>query len=281
MFFHIINHFSPPGVGPHLEASTVFSASLAIRSPLVATVLVVDGSAHENPALAAALRGIGAEYCHAGRALAFAEGFNFGIAHSDQPWTILCANDIYPAIEVFEQVWAAAKQGLDPAIGCVIPFLSYADLEFQEAWELAPLAPCTVPLMTLNFNAFPTDYLRSIGGVPTEFSGAYNDVMMAFRIKQDGRRILMAQACCLHMTRLTLDSGTTMVDFEADFEHFAKSHPDLYLQEGYWDLDLAKFVTSRLPRFLAHLLRYVPKSRRRTWARRFLWSLPRLEKRIN
>ena len=124
MFFHIINHFTPPGAGPHLDASTVLSASLAIRSPLVASVLVVDGSAQANPALAAALCGISAEYCHAGRALAFAEGYNFGIARSDQPWTILSANDIYPAGDVFEAVWEASGKGADPSVGCVIPFLT-------------------------------------------------------------------------------------------------------------------------------------------------------------
>ena len=83
--------------------------------------------------------------------------------------------------------------------------------------------------MTLNFNAFPTDYLHEIGGVPIEFSGGFNDFMMAWRIRQDGRRIVIAPARCLHMARLTLASGTTMVNFDADYERFERDHGDIYL----------------------------------------------------
>lgn len=270
MFFHVINHFQPEGAGPHIEASTLFSASLAVRSPLVAKVLVVDGSRHENPALAAALRAFGADYHHAGRSLGFAEGYNLGLSRSDQPWTILCANDIYPSLDIFRALHDASGKGLDSTVGCVVTYLTRSDLGLQAAWDLAGAAPVDIPLMTLNINAFPTEYLRSIGGVPQEFSGAYNDVMMSYRIKQDGRRILLAPVQCMHFGSLTLDTGPSSVDFDTDCAHMPKAYPQLYQEGGIWELDIGQFANSRLLKLMAKAIWLLPVNRRAKAAERAL-----------
>lgn len=276
MFFHVINHFQPEGAGPHVDASTVLCASLALRSPLVAKVLVVDGSSQANPALAATLRAAGAEYHHAGRMLTFAEGYNIGIARSDQPWTILCANDIYPSPETFAALYAASDKGRDETVGCVVPFLTGCDLGIQKAWDLAPAAAVDIPLMTLNINAFPTAYLRKIGGVSQEFSGAYNDVMMAYRIRQDGRRIVLAPSLCVHFGSLTLETGPSSVDFTTDFAHMPKAYPELYQEGGIWDLDLGKFANSRFLRLASRVIWFLPAKWRARAAERALRTGVRL-----
>lgn len=262
MFFHIINHFLPKGAGAYLNASTVFSASLAARSPFVAKVLVVDGSEEANPALEAALKEVGAEYAHAGHSLSFAEGYNFGIAKSDQPWTILSANDIYPHPSVFEVLQKLSLQKNDPSIGCVIPFLTSSDSDFECQHYLMRVAPMNVPIMTLNFNAFPTDYLRSIGGVTTDFSGAYNDALISHRIASDKKRIVLAPVLCWHHGTLTSSAGPSLIDFGKDFARFPEVHPELRQPGGFWGLDLGQFVQSMPLKIWMKMVWLMPKESR-------------------
>lgn len=265
MFFFVINHFNPKDGPAHLGASTVFSAALAAAAPEVKTVLVVDGSSEPDPVLAARLREVGAQYAHVGRSLRFAEGYNYGLAQSNQPWTILSASDVYASQTIFSTLMEHCPA--DPSasdIGCIIPRLTVSDLPLQQAGRRQYRRVLKVPLMTLNFNVFPTDYLRRVGGVPEEFSGNYNDVILSKRIYDDERSILLIPDRCFHYGSLTLASGKSNVRADADLKRFITSYPELSDPGSLWELDLSKFTKSPMLRLLAKLSRIVP-ARRRDW----------------
>ena len=262
MFFHVIQHFSPPGAGAHVCASTLFGAALACQSDKVAKVLVVDGSKVSDPIFAARVRELGAEYLHDGRELTFAQGYNLGLAQSDRAWTILSASDIYPSLELFEVLAGLCSDPPDPRIGCVIPRLNRVDLALQESGRDHTGRRIALPLMTLNLNAFPTDYLRLIGGIPEMLSGNYNDVLLAHRIAQDDREILLAPVDCLHFGSLTLKSGTSNVSYERDLALFSSQFSDLHRQGDYWHVDLAQFTRDRRLRLLSKVVGLLPAKRR-------------------
>ena len=274
MFYLVINHFEPAQAEAHLQASTLFSAALAVRAAEVATVLVVDGSERPNEELRDRLAQIGARYHHSGERLGFAQGYNAGLALSDQPWTILCASDVYASLTLFPRL-AAFCQASGPQIGCVIPRLSFSDLPLQMDW-VKMRRPVTVPLMTLNFNAFPTEYLRSIGGVPDEFTGNYNDVLLCDRIRADGRKIVMLPERCVHYGSLTIGSSATSVSQQRDRDRLIRTHPEMFDEHGFWHLDLRRFADSRALRMVLTLTtRLYPKRWRRPLSERAMRYLTR------
>ena len=262
MFFHVVQHYSPPGAGSHVCASTLFSTALARQSDKVATVLVVDGSEASDPTFAERVRELGAQYLHGGRRLTFAEGYNLGLAQSDQPWTILSASDIYPSPEVFEVLAGLCCDPPGTQTGCIVPRLSRADLGLQESGRDHTGARIELPLMTLNLNAFPTDYLRAIGGIPETFSGNYNDVLLARRMACDSRAIILAPVDCLHFGSLTLRTGASHVSYEHDLARFATEFPELYREGDYWHVRLEKFTRQRRLKLLSLTARLFPKDRR-------------------
>ncbi|WP_380784372.1 glycosyltransferase family 2 protein [Sphingomonas sp. R86520] len=262
-FFVVINHYQGAKPPAYLVQSTLFSASLAIAATSVGAVVVVDGSAEPNGKLKTALAELGIGYYHAGRRLSFAEGYNSGLALSDRPWTIFCASDIYPSATVFSALDGFCADA-GPEVGCVVPLLSAGDLNLQRVGGTFRKA-IQVPLMTLNFNAFPTDYLNAIGGVPEEFKGNYNDVVLTRRMQLDKRSIWQIPARCVHFGSLTLNSGGSTVSFTGDAEKFRSTYPELYRAGGLWDLRVEAFSRSFVFRAIASVSRLVP--------RRFRWSV--------
>ena len=184
LFFVVINHYATPGAPAFLAASTIFSAALSVGQAGVTRVLVVDGSAAPDPELRRGLAAVGADYLHEGRRLGFSEGYNAGLARSDQPWTILCASDVYPSLTFYDYLARFCLTPQAQAAGCLVPQLSFSDLAVQAYSRIK--APIAIPLMTLNCNVFDTAYLRALGGVPQEFNGYYNDVVLARRHVRGG-----------------------------------------------------------------------------------------------
>lgn len=262
MFYYVINHYRPKEGGRHLAASTFFAATLAVSARQVASVAVIDGSETEDPELRLALDACGVHYRHCGRPLSFAEGYNLGLSLSDQPWTILSASDIYPSqalFDVFSQLCLSPNAG---DIGCVVPQLNHVDLDLQAIRRGKLRKAVDLPLMTLNLNAFPTDYLREIGGVHAGFSGNYNDVVLSHRIFTDRRRIVLAPVPCIHYGSLTLKSGASNVSAHNDKARFATEFPDLFLAGGVFDLDFGKFTRLWRLRLLAMLVKLLPRAMR-------------------
>lgn len=255
-YFFVINHFRPRDGSSYIAASTLLSAALASNARQVNTVLVVDGSEQPDPDLERSLARVGARYLHAGRRLSFAEGYNLGLAQSDERWTILCASDVYPSLTIFDTLDTYLGDNNQHSIGCVIPMLSSSDLPIQQS-RTKRLRPTEVPLMTLNFNMFETDYLRSIGGIPERFSGNYNDVALCATLQRDGRPIIMVPDRCIHYGSMTLASGGSNVSWERDKKEFSIAFPELFRAGGLWQLDLRRFTTNPILRAVvsaAHIL---------------------------
>lgn len=272
-FFVVINHYAGANAPAYLAQSTLFSASLSMAAESVGAVMVVDGSDVPEAALAAQLTAIGANYTHAGRRLSFAEGYNAGLALSDRPWTVLCASDIYPSLSLYPALDAAcAAAGAD--VGCFIPRLTTGDLGLQRVAGQARRA-VDVPLMTLNFNVMRTDYLRAIGGVPSEFQGCYNDVLMSRRIAADGKVVRMLPEQCLHYGSLTLKSGGSNVSFDRDAAQLRTTYPELWREHGLWHLNLRALSDDAGVRAVERVTRLLPKSLRWPAADRLLAELIR------
>jgi hypothetical protein len=216
-FFVVINHqgAKPPA---YLVQSILFSASLAIAATSVGAVVVVDGSAEPNGKLKTALAELCVGYHHAGRRLSFAEGYNSGPALYHRPWTIFCASDIYPSATVFSALDGFCADA-GPEVGCVVPLLSADDLNLQRVGGTFRKA-IQVLLMTRNFNTFPTGYPNKGGGVPEEFKGNYNDVVLTLRVQLDKRSIWHIPARCVYFGSLTLNSDGSTISFSDDAEQF-------------------------------------------------------------
>lgn len=209
--------------------------------------MVVDGSAEPNLGLRDWIISIGASYHHSGKRLTFSQGYNTGLAISDQPWTILCASDVYASLTIFEKLAEFCAQTRLDDVGCIVPRLSFSDLPLQMSRGTMS-RPLSIPLMTLNFNVFPTEYLRNIGGVPDDFTGNFNDVLLCRKIRADGRNIVMLPECCVHYGSLTIGSGATGVSQQRDRDRMANSYPELFDRYGFWHLDLRHFTDSLLLR---------------------------------
>lgn len=258
--FHVvINHYRPTGSPAHLAAAALFSASLSANAPEVGAVEVVDGSPDPDPDLAASLEKVGAGYHHAGRRLSFSQGYNAGLARSTRPWTVLCASDVFPSQTIFATLCRTidSVEDAETRLGCLIPLLTSADLRLQRLSRV-PRHGVDVPLMTLNFNAFPTAYLAQVGGVPEEFGGCYNDVLLGRRMESDGRVIRLVPDRCLHYGSLTLSTGASDVSYLRDQRSLRERHPGLWRQDSLWNLRLEALSREPVVRALGKAAPLIP-----------------------
>jgi len=272
MFSVVINHYSGGGRVPHLAGAVIFSAALSVKDPLVKEVFVVDGSPVPDPALRDYLEQMGCQYLHAGRRLSFSEGYNFGASRASQEWVVLCASDVFPSLDCYAAV-AGFLARIDPnSVGCVIPRLTSSDLPYQKSRFFARWA-CSVPVMTLNFNVFHRGYLQAVGGVPTEYSGNYNDIELSIRIHKDGRRIYMLPVRCVHYGSLTLQTGNSSVSIADDKVTFRARHPDLLDRGSMWDLRVASLMKPGLIPTLLYISRLSPTEHSRSVITRWILRL--------
>jgi GT2 family glycosyltransferase len=256
MFSYVINHYAPADGGEHLAASTAFAASLALRSELVAEVLVVDGSPRPDTSLQSRLEGTKTTYLHLGAPLSFAEGYNAGLERASQEWVALSASDVY----LNPSFLSEAKQLIESepeSIGCVVPRLSISALPAQQSSFFSKHA-VRLPLMTLNLNVFNVEYVKSIGGIPDDFSGNYNDVLLSFRISRDRRQILMTKSRCVHYGSLTLSSGSTTTSLTKDRELWRLRYSDRFSPRALWQVDASALVHSRPRRVLLAAAQLLP-----------------------
>lgn len=272
MFSVVINHYCDLDDAPQLAAASIFSAALSARDPLVREVLLVDGSLHPDLRLQRYVEQIGVRYLHAGSRLSFAEGYNFGLSHASQEWVVLCASDVFPALDCYRRFADFLASVSPDTVGCLIPRLTTSDLPYQKS-RLFERRTCTVPVMTLNFNVFRRAYLSAIGGVPTEYSGNYNDIELSVRIRRDGRHIFMLPVRCVHYGSLTLRSGGSNVSASRDLQAFAAHHPELLDYGSMWDLRLTSLLRPGLLTTLMHLSKLIRAPRARTVVTRWIMRL--------
>jgi hypothetical protein len=272
MFSVVINHYSGQAYAPHLAGASIFSAALSVRDPLVKEVLLVDGSQSPDLKLQQYIQDMGCQYLHAGRRLSFAEGYNLGLSQASQEWVVLCASDVFPTLDCYQAISEFLSKINVETVGCVIPRLSSSDLPYQKSRFFTGYS-CAVPIMTLNFNVLKRSYLNSIGGVPGQYSGNYNDVELSMRIHEDRKRIYMLPIRCVHYGSLTLQTGGSNVSAERDIETFAARHPDMMDYGSMWDLRLTSLMEPGLLTVLLHLSKMAPTRQWRTIMTRWILRL--------
>jgi GT2 family glycosyltransferase len=266
----VVNHFFRPGYPEKVRASAMLAASCLRAEPEVKTVVLVDGSTDADPALAAWCEAGGIRYLHLGRSLSFAEGYNSGLAFCDAPWTVFCASDIYIRPGFFAAALPQLQQlRRSGRLGCAIPHLSDSDWPMQSS-SYRRLR--RTPLMTLNLNIFERSCLERVGGFSTAYSGNYNDLDMALRLRELNLDIWLLPLLALHYGQMTVKSGSG-VSLTTDRQRFAARHPELVLDRGFWDLRLAPFFEPGWRRRLLALESMLPARWRASVQRRLLQCL--------
>lgn len=263
----VVNYYCKDRSFCLVRSSAQLSLSCLRGDPLVGSIFLVDGSPTSDPELSLWCDQLGIAYLHAGRALSFAEGFNLGIAQCRAAWIALLASDIYVPLGFFSQVFKVVES-LDPAnIGCLIPALTFSDIPSQERYT-SRLRHSS--MMSLNLNIFPARHLSLIGGVPEQYSGAYNDIEMVIRLRRLCLPIYQLPLKVLHYGKLTISQGT---DYHYDFDHsrFFEVYPALFSPNSLCNLKLDHFMTG-WRRVLFFLERRLPFGRYHLPIQRFLWS---------
>jgi GT2 family glycosyltransferase len=114
--------------------------------------------------------------------------------------------------------------------------------------------------MTINCNVLERNLFLSIGGVPDDYSGNYNDVALAENLHKLGRIILLAPTRVCHLGRMTLASGTN-VRLEEDKKKYFAAYPERFNKNPVtWDIRLSFFFQSKGLRVLASAIERLPDS---------------------
>jgi GT2 family glycosyltransferase len=262
----VVNYFCKDDSSPLVRASAQFSLTCFRSDPQVSAIFLVDGSATPDQEFCLWCEKLGVTYLHAGRTLSFAEGYNHGIAHCTASWVALSASDIYIPAGFFTGLFESIES-LDPGrIGCLIPALTFSDVPSQE--RLSPRVRRSF-MMSLNLNIFPARHFGLIGGVPEQYSGAYNDMEMAIRLRKHHLLIYQIPLKALHYGKLTIGQGSNY-RFEADHRCFFAAHPALYSAVSLCNLKLDCFV-SGWRRLLFALERHLPLGRYHLPIQKWLW----------
>lgn len=188
------------------------------------TILVCDGSPEPDRQLAASLSDNRAGYLHAGRELTFGGTYNLGVEAARTEYVVLVANDILISSPQIRKLVAELRDG----VGCVIPYLARSDYATQAARRTRVPRRCYPSSMTLNVNAFRRDVLRSVGSVPEELSGCFNDMVIFQRLRNQGYRIALVNVQQVdHLRSVTLRISSH-VDYERDLAIAPTLAPDLF-----------------------------------------------------
>lgn len=262
----VVNYFRKDALSPLVRASAQFSLTCFRADPQVEAIFLVDGSATPDQQFRLWCDELGITYLHAGRTLSFAEGFNLGIAQCSASWIALSASDIYIPLSFFSGLFESIG-GLDPStIGCLIPALTFSDVPSQERLSARVRRSS---MMSLNLNIFPAHHLALIGGVPEQYSGGYNDMEMAIRLRQHHLSIYQLPLKVLHYGKLTISQGSNY-RFEADHRGFFAAHPDLFSAVSLCNLKLDRFA-SGWRRLLFASERHLPLGRFHLPIQKWLW----------
>jgi GT2 family glycosyltransferase len=244
-----VNHYwnSPDRAGRALMATTTeLGLRMLRRSPVVGSIVLVDGSPEPDDRLAEVCAEIGARYVHEGREIGLAEGYNVGWRSLPEPFVGLMANDIVPHPVKSLEILLDAVQ--DPEVGLAFPYLSMCDYPPQLA-RLSVLRhtmrTCEPASMTLNLNVLRRDVLERAGGVDEDYSTGFYDPILVMRVRELGyRAVQVGGARVVHLDRLTKETGGSTlntVTHGADTERFFREYPQLRTRHGIWGISFWKW----------------------------------------
>lgn len=273
MFGVAVNTYLTPEHPPSVQMSALFAVSLLLNCPEVSTIVLVDGSAQPSGVLASFCADHGISYLHAGRPLSFAEAYNAAAAQLTDEWIALMASDVYVLPDTFAAFKRFIEANPDLPIGCLIPYLSQSDFRPQEGLVGRPRVACRVPTMTMNLNVFRRTVYADVGGLSESYSGNFNDVDLAIRLKERGLETLLIDAYAHHYGSLTLKYGSN-TSYAKDSAAFFAQRPELEHPRGLWSMRLDRLFESRRLRWLYRAAVAVPSDTIRGHA--LPWVLDRI-----
>jgi len=283
MFGVVINYFGTKNYPPSVKQSAKFAASLLKNCQEVTSIVLSDGSSELDTDLKNYCESLNIKYIHSGAKMSFAEAYNYGVSHLREDWIVLMASDIYVSRDTFTAFRKFIENYSDLNIGCLIPYLTRCDLPIQQASQYSRKYDCYASLMTLNMNIFKKDVFATLGGLSTRYSGNFNDIDMALKLKKNNLDIfLVGDAYVVHYGSLTLRHGSN-VDAKLDYQQFYSDYPEMYLSGGVWNLRINHFLRNPILKFLYRLnARFgrnpKKKSSRLDWVLRLV---PKLQKITN
>lgn len=212
-----------------VRATTELGIILLRMTPSVGEVVLVDGSAADDPVLRGICDRRGARYVHAGRELGLAEAYNVGWRTTASPYVCLMANDILPfPLETMDRLMDVVQTA---DVGCVFPYVTEGPHYTQHVdfADVRTRRTCEPATMTLNLNVFKRSVLEAVGGVDETFRVGFYDPLLLMGIRRLGHRVvLVGRAKAIHMDRLTKrlgGSGLTGDVYEADRDRWSAEYP--------------------------------------------------------
>lgn len=242
MFGVVVCHYYRPGQPLSIKASVRLCLSLLKQCPEVSTIVLSDGSGERDLELEEYCISLDVTYMHYGSEVSFAQTYNLGASLLSEEWIALMASDVFVYNSTFKAFKDFIKGYRTLNIGCLIPFLTTSDVLAQAHTFEFLENTCRVPIMTINLNVIKKSVFDQIGGVPAQFSGAYNDIVMAIKLHNLGLEIFMvkgAQAC--HYGRMTINSGTSY-KYKVDKETFKKEFPAYVNPQTDWGVRMDSLV---------------------------------------
>jgi GT2 family glycosyltransferase len=254
-----------------LTTTTELGLRMLRRSPVVGSIVLVDGSPRPDERLAAVCAELDARYLHLGRELGLAEGYNIGWRSLPEPYVGLMANDVVPfPLTSLDRLLELVQQ---PEVGLAFPYLTQCDYPPQLA-RLSRLGrrtmvTCEPASMTLNLSVFRRDVLQRIGGVDTGYATGFYDPILVMEVRRLGyRAVQVGDAWVVHLDRLTKQLGgstLTSTVHAGDRERFFAAHPQLRADHGIWGMTFWKWplATTRGTALLWWLSQTLPSGRAR------------------
>lgn len=280
MFGAVVNYFSKGNHPPSVKQSAKFAVSLLKNCPEVTSIVLADGSSEVDQELEAYCESIGIKYAHSGTMMSFGEAYNYGVSLLSEDWIVLMASDIYVYPETFTAFSKFIENHPELKIGCLIPYLTRADLPIQQASQYSEKTDCYASIMSINLNVFKKDVFKELGGLCTRYSGNFNDIDMCIQLqKRDLDILLVGDAYVHHYGSLTLRHGSN-VDGKLDYKQFYADYPEMYLSGGLWNLQINQFLRHPVLKILYRMNARFGKNAQNRKAR-LDWVLrlvPRLQK---
>jgi len=265
-----------------LAVSTEFSLRLLLRSPVVRSSVVVDGSATPCSVMAAICARLHVGYLHAGRELNFVDAYNLGWRSLDGEYVALMANDVLPLpLESMSMLldWVSR-----PDVGCVFPYM----ISNRAAWDETQRpsfahrgrTSCEPASMTVNLNLFKREVLERIGGLDPNYVTGFESPILLIKIRRLGyRAVMVGNTRIMHLDSLTKVLGASSMGkalYERDLQRFLREFPEFASTRGIANLNFSRwpFATTPVSRSVWWAVYHLPRRLRRPASEVVMWIEP-------
>jgi GT2 family glycosyltransferase len=258
------------------------SLRLLLLSPVVGTILVVDGSKVPDKDMSGICDELGVGYFHAGHEISYVDAYNYGWKMLREPYVLLMANDIMPfPITSIEKLRDVLQ---DQSVGCVFPYLASSRSMGDEVQQIGFYGrgklSCEPSSMSLNLNIFRRDVLEQIEGLDPKYTASFAEPIILIRIRSLGYRVvLVGEAIVHHLDAMTKSLGQSNIGpalYVNDRNRWFAEYPAYASPRGLAAINLSVYpFTSRLGgKIYWKLVMRLPSFLRRRFISFGLWLEP-------